>query len=378
MASSMPKQLGELLQEKQEPFILELYLFEKGYVRNNFNSETSFHCCSGNPSRFLKRSACWGDLSKRKKAIPSCSKNVKLLFNKIVSISNHKLRNSVSGERKSSVGETSRSNQQTAESDRFSSAGSTTVYNSCSEIDIEDGPNSLQTDGIAFKLGNVPQEKEVEILSRNGKMLVKLVPHKVNRLLQIESFNGDAGKTINKELSPVSVLEKITSNEDSPVHDNRNQNAKIPFSKFIVQTSRDEPSCTSGLTASQLLSRSDPSSQYLETKRVLQQSKQLLFDFVRGMVETHAWKARARQCFLEFPGPEELGKLLCEDMRNWSKLSGNESNTTQLMNSEFAASAAEWSEFGPQVKEIGSEIGDAILEDIINNEIVVDMIELVT
>ncbi|GMP45543.1 hypothetical protein CsSME_00014038 [Camellia sinensis var. sinensis] len=161
MASSMPKQLGELLQEKQEPFILELYLFEKGYVRNNFNSETSFHCCSGNPSRFLKRSACWGDLSKRKKAIPSCSKNVKLLFNKIVSISNHKLRNSVSGERKSSVGETSRSNQQTAESDRFSSAGSTTVYNSCSEIDIEDGPNSLQTDCIAFKLGNVPQEKEI-------------------------------------------------------------------------------------------------------------------------------------------------------------------------------------------------------------------------
>lgn len=354
MASSMPKQLGELLQEKQEPFILELYLFEKGYVRNNFNSETSFHCCSGNPSRFLKRSAYWGGLSKRKKAIPSCSKIVKLPFNKIVSISNQKLRNSVSGERKSSVGETSRSNQQTAESDRFSSAGSTTVYNSCSEIDIEDGPNSLQTDGIAFKLGNVPPEKE------------------------IESFNGDTGKTINKELSPVSVLEKITSNEDSPVHDNRKQNAKIPFSKFIVQTSRDEPSCTSGLTASQLLSRSDPSSQYLETKRVLQQSKQLLFDFVRGMVETHAWKDRARQCFVEFPGPEELGKLLCEDMRNWSKLSGNESNTTQLMNSEFAASAAEWSEFGPQVKEIGAEIGDAILEDIINNEIVVDMIELVT
>ncbi|GMQ08538.1 hypothetical protein CsSME_00052219 [Camellia sinensis var. sinensis] len=79
MASSMPKQLGELLQEQQEPLILELYLFEKGHLRNNFNSETNFHCCFGNPSSFLKRSASWGGLSKRRKAIPSCSKIVKLL-----------------------------------------------------------------------------------------------------------------------------------------------------------------------------------------------------------------------------------------------------------------------------------------------------------
>ncbi|GMP24870.1 hypothetical protein CsSME_00001991 [Camellia sinensis var. sinensis] len=67
MASSMPKQLGELLQEQQEPFILELYLFEKGYLRNNFNSETNFHCCFGNPSSFLKRSASWGGLSREEK-----------------------------------------------------------------------------------------------------------------------------------------------------------------------------------------------------------------------------------------------------------------------------------------------------------------------
>ena len=75
----------------------------------------------------------------------------------------------------------------------------------------------------------------------------------------------------------------------------------------------------------------------------------------------------------EFPRPEEHVKLLCEDIRTWSKLSGNETNTTQLLNSDLAASFGEQSDFETQTRVISAQIGDAILEDV-NREIVVDMI----
>ncbi|XAR61993.1 hypothetical protein NMG60_11016562 [Bertholletia excelsa] len=132
---------------------------------------------------------------------------------------------------------------------------------------------------------------------------------------------------------------------------------------FITKPSKDRPSCT------------ESSSQYLEAKRVFSQSKQLLFDCMREMMETHVRDTKGRQ-LMQFLGPEELGKLLCEDMRTWSGLSGNETNTTQLLNSDFTASVREWRDFELQVRKIGSEVGDAILEDI-SREIVVDMIELV-
>ena len=121
---------------------------------------------------------------------------------------------------------------------------------------------------------------------------------------------------------------------------------------------------------------SDPSSQYIIDERALQQSKQLLFDCVRELVEIGGWKNGRRQQLEEFPRPEEHVKLLCGDIRTWSKLSGNETNTTQLLNSDLAASFGEQSDFETQTRVISAEIGDAILEDV-NREIVVDMIALV-
>ena len=93
--------------------------------------------------------------------IPNCSKIVKAVFNKLVLVSsNQKLKNSASGKGNSSVGD-----REKAESDRFSSASSTTVFHSCLESDAEDGPNSLQKDGdgcLASKICKLVQEKEVE------------------------------------------------------------------------------------------------------------------------------------------------------------------------------------------------------------------------
>ncbi|KAL6995312.1 hypothetical protein U1Q18_005450 [Sarracenia purpurea var. burkii] len=355
-SSTMPKQLRELLQQQQEPFILEFYLLEKGFSRNNLNSEAGlisefgFRCCSSDSRSILKkkkkkkkRLAIWG-LNNRRKVIPSCSKIVKSVFNRsffVFDTKNQKMKNPASVDRNSSVRELGGSNREAAEPDGFSSTSDTTAFHSCSGTDIEDEPSSSQNESSLATADSCPsQEKEAN----------------TDRKLKWRSREG------NKELSPLSVLEEMPSIEDSPVHDNRHRNAKtrnfilaVPFYKFPVQSSMDEP---------------PPSSQYLTANRVLQQSKQLLFDWVKELVETRAWKDGTRRQLLEFLGPEELGKLLCEDQRTWSKLSRNKTNTAEMLHS-----VAEWSDFEPEMREIGGEIGDFILEDI-SQEIVADMMSL--
>lgn len=134
------------------------------------------------------------------------------------------------------------------------------------------------------------------------------------------------------------------------------------FCKLVLESPIDEPS-------------TDTPSQYLTGKRVLQQSKQLLFDCVRELVETHRSEGGRGKEFLEILGPAEIWKILGEDIRTWSKLSGNETNTTQLVHLDFAASAERWKGFYIEMREMGAVIGDAILEDI-SEEIAVDIIEL--
>lgn len=70
--ASVTKQLGDLLQEQQEPFVLEIYLFDKGYRKNMLNSKKS------TPNRFFKRpSRSEALMLRRRKIISSCSSAVK-------------------------------------------------------------------------------------------------------------------------------------------------------------------------------------------------------------------------------------------------------------------------------------------------------------
>ncbi|KAI8550113.1 hypothetical protein RHMOL_Rhmol06G0079200 [Rhododendron molle] len=323
------KQLGELLQEQQEPFILEIYLHEKGY---------------------LKKSASWGPKNKIRKVIPSCSKIViKAVFKKLVESfrNTQKARiNSASGDGNHSDQEIGRrSDQYTADSERFSSASGTTLFHSSSGSDTEGRTGSPQPHS-----GNLVEAKEIETDRRR-------VPWRCRE----ENSKG---------LSPVPELEEeAPSHENSQVQNKKQRNAKTKdsilatsFCKLVFELPIDEPS-------------TDTPSQYLTGKRVLQQSKQLLFDCVRELVETHRSEGGRGKEFLENLGPAEIWKILGEDIRTWSKLSGNESNTTQLVHFDFAASAERWKGFYIEMREIGAVIGDAILEDF-SEEIAVDMIEL--
>ncbi|XWS24080.1 hypothetical protein CRYUN_Cryun28dG0070200 [Craigia yunnanensis] len=134
--SKPARQLGDLLQEQQEPFILEVYLSERGCVRKNLPSGANFIGYHGNTGKFLKK---FGSQNQSKKGIPHFPKVLKVvLCNKFFTIKGLRTKNSDDEERKLSVTEMDRNNQETAEPDRFSSASSTTVYNSCSDSDIDE------------------------------------------------------------------------------------------------------------------------------------------------------------------------------------------------------------------------------------------------
>ncbi|XP_052188639.1 uncharacterized protein LOC127799006 isoform X2 [Diospyros lotus] len=337
MASLVPKpasarQLGDLLKEQQEPFVLEVYLLERGYLRNKLNVGRSFSCSIGNSSSCLKKSVNWG-LNDRRKVIPRCSEIVRAVFKKVVAISTSQRMKNSGNNVDYTVREIAGIKQEKAESDGNRLA----ITDTCP----------------AFKLANLLQEKEVL----------------TNTNLQW-SFGEDT-----KQHSPMLVLEGVHLSQDSSIHAIRQENiikkdslVAVSLCKFTVKSSTKRASC---------IPRFDPCSQQLIAEKTMKQSKQLLFDCVKELVGSRVLD-RGNRHTVKFPGPEELGHLLSGDMRRWCELSANESNTAQLLNLDSMASEAQFHEFKTSMKETVAEIGDAILEDIISKEIAADMIEIVS
>lgn len=72
--ASVTKQLGDLLQEQQEPFVLEIYLFDKGYRKNVLLSKRT------SSNKFFMRVNRSEVSYRRRKMISSCSSAVKALL----------------------------------------------------------------------------------------------------------------------------------------------------------------------------------------------------------------------------------------------------------------------------------------------------------
>ncbi|CAK9143590.1 unnamed protein product [Ilex paraguariensis] len=356
MDSTMPKQLGELLQEQQEPFTLEAYLLERGYLS------------SSNSTKFLKRPVISG-ITKRKKVVQNCSKIVKVVFNKLLSIDS-KLKRKNCGSDHVSVTEKSMNSKEIAEEDKFSSASSTTVFNSCSQSEVED----------AYDLS------EEEHISATPKTCHALKPGKREEEVATEREFQWYRVEDSKQPSPVSVLDDIqfdevrqnaTKIEEESLKTCKKEVDESIFSvsvsnlSFHSSSKRPNPSCVGEL---QELVVSNHSSQYTKNKRFLQQSKQLLFDCMREVVESHRGKDNRSLQFQQFLGPEELWNLLYENIWTWSRLSIDETNIAHLLNLDFLDSSEKWSDLEQQRREIGEQIGDTILEDI-TNEIVMDLIK---
>lgn len=146
--------------------------------------------------------------------------------------------------------------------------------------------------------------------------------------------------------------------------------SSAPSRELLFHSAIEGSSCT-GL---QGLNESNPPSQFLKLKKVLQQTKKLLFDCVRDVVETHVRNERGQQHYKELLGPEELGMLICERIKSWGKQVGDKKKKNYLLDLDFMDSVEEWSDIEKQKREVEMEIGDAILEEI-KNELVTEMID---
>ncbi|XP_031281418.1 uncharacterized protein LOC116139923 [Pistacia vera] len=384
MANTKPKvvkQLGQFLQEQQEPFILEIYLSERGYQKKNLNSESSTRFSQGNSSKSLKGS---GNTSpnKSKKVTPQFSKVLRAAYKKFTSIKDSlRIKNNDNRNGQFSVTEMARNSQEVAEPDGFSTASSTTVFNSCSDSEVEETSTSVQKNDVSFientsqsfKLWS-PGDKEA---AAEGKLQWRCVED-------------------SKQISPVSVLEEITSHRGSSPDKTARQGSGntqeenpsrscITLSKKITEDSIlstsfwsilfhsaiEKPSCA-GATETQEPVHSKSTSQFFKSKKVVQQTEQLLFDCVREVLESHG-KERRQQNKKEFLGSELLGNLVCEKIKAWGKQSVDGFNITQLLNADIQDSIKEWNDFEAQQRDIALEIGDAILEEI-KDQIVTEML----
>ncbi|PIN19098.1 hypothetical protein CDL12_08229 [Handroanthus impetiginosus] len=300
----MPKLLAEFLQEQQEPFDLKLYLLERGYSgTTNLDAASSF----SNSAQVPKKSA----------AFTNCSQLVKAAFSSLLLHNKKKINNARNGGKKSSYCLDNR--DEDANEEEFCSASETTVLSSCAESDVENG-----------NLLSEPEDEE-------------------DREMKWRSMEDS-----NKQLSPVSVLEETESDEGSTLHGNNR--------KYKFETAQGESS-----TSLQELVGSNSYAQYIINKRVLKQTKRLLIDCVREVIENHRKRDKGRKHLKNILGADELWKLVCENVWIWSQDSVDEANIVHLLHCDLLDSIEEWSsDFEEKREEILMEIGDAILEDIVN------------
>ncbi|XP_058081468.1 uncharacterized protein LOC131229510 isoform X2 [Magnolia sinica] len=339
MASSHTKpapirRLSDLLEEQQEPFLLDVYLLEKGYSKKIYNSDARNQSWIGDSCKKLLRLSREG--INTSKLLKSALKN--LIFDR--NTSNCDRKPSGSGRFSLYSYDSDKDKKtQVMELDRVSSACSGRARSSC-----PDG-------NVIFSSAENFRPLELYNFKKQAA---------ADRKLQWGCMEDC------KQFSPVSVLEP-PSDEGSPGHNH--SNGENPYAlNFNIHNEASEEAI---LSASLWDLLGDGSSQHLKSKRVLQQTKQLLFDCVREVIESHARKERSNECI----GPEKLGKIVCDQIISWGKQGGNETNITQMLETDFSENGKQWKHFQPQIKEIGNGIGDAIFYEI-RDEIVSDMLDL--
>ncbi|KAK8580503.1 hypothetical protein V6N13_143584 [Hibiscus sabdariffa] len=348
-ASKSARQLGELLQEQQEPFILKAYLSERGYVKKKLISGANFinfSCCHGNSGKFFNKS---GSQNESKKGSPRFPKVLQVILgNKLFKIKGLRTKNSDDEDGKLSVTEMDIiNNDETAEADRFSSASSATLYDSCSDTDIDEQP--MFSD---WKLHD-DREKKADADTK---------------------FEWSCMEE-NKQHSPRSVLDEVsTSTSSPPDHSIRVSSKRLFWHKLIKVDStmstwllnllfqtRRMKSSSEGLKQLQVSDWSN-SSRSSKSKRALLQKMQLLSDCcIREMIEiNHNKRGKGIK-----GSAEVIRKVRCENLKGRGKRCGDESNIKQLLELDILNSTEEWrNDFESQKWDIGIEIGDALLEEI--------------
>ncbi|KAL5074640.1 hypothetical protein RYX36_013624 [Vicia faba] len=323
MASPSPKpqkKLSEFLNEQQEPFILQLYLSERSNSSKTFTSTS--------PKNFEKpSSSCF--LNKKKNPLfPFCKILTCVHKKKLPAIKNSYTRNkhnnvNVTHHEANNVDDQT---QIATETDRLSTASSSTVFHSCSDIDDDE---QERTSFSSHKYYN-------PLFSSNSVCNIGIQRYEMKS-------NSDSlcvtHETVNKDVCVCGVVTE--------------ESLLLPaiFSSLIQTARKDQKNYTKQLR------------QILEHKRVLHKTKKLLFDCVRELTKN----VKKKDC-KRLMGGEKLGKIIWKRRKEGG--GKNERNVSNLLNLEYLDSMNEWSEFKTEMKDISIEIADAILEIVIKDEIV--------
>lgn len=181
--------------------------------------------------------------------------------------------------------------------------------------------------------------------------------------IEVKTTRHGLGKT--QEQNPsrtcITLAKKIT--EESIL--------SASFWRLLFHSAVEKPNCAGAAETLELV-HSKPTSQFLKSKKVVQQTKQLLFDCVREVLESRG-KETGQQDKKEFLGSELLGNLVCGKIKEWGKHSVDGFNLTRLLNADIHDSVQEWNDVEAEVRDIALEIGDAIMEEI-KDQIVTEML----
>ncbi|KAK9748411.1 hypothetical protein RND81_02G055200 [Saponaria officinalis] len=356
-----PRRLFELLEEKQEPFVLEIYLIERGCRRKRLEFNQSGHnigCFSTtqndeNPSnKYLKKSSDNQPANNVMKSSIQFSSIAKSLYSKIVLV-NGVLKSKHGSKKKKKKG-------RWKETEGMEPRRCSTMSKTWSETDTD--RESISS----------PANYET---THNKLMGPK-------RVMGQWRFAEE-----NKQFSPDSVLDEIDLLQAIPVYSvKQNQQEPPTASRIRLQKKLSDDSI---LTASlwemleeaenehpkRLRNKSFP--KYMNSMKAMLQTRQLLFDCVRDAVETRNNSEKQRTIRREkgLMGPEEIGKIMCSNLKTWSKLSANETSTKRLLKTDLLSSSEkEWREFNEWKREIAMEIGNDVFDETMD-EIVRDMVD---
>ncbi|KAA8536294.1 hypothetical protein F0562_028772 [Nyssa sinensis] len=296
------KQLVELLQDQQEPFTLDAYLTERNYTRKNSISESMNSSNLKDSTKSLTRTC--SSNAKRRMGLPYGSRTLmRSVLDTLISYKNHRKLSSNNHKAQKGRGE---------KDSKTSKAETIRLCDSCSKCNVKEHypteQNHASSSQSTFQASKFRNPRELEAAS--------------NTILQWGCMEDS------KQLSPVSVLEELPSEEGFPIAKN-NETVGFFLSKKATEGSIFAPY---------------PSKLFIQS---LKEKKKRV-----GLAET-----------------ERLGKMICEQMHSWGNQRGDVTNIIQLISFDFSNTMEKWSDFQPLAREIGMEIGDAILADIITEMI---------
>ncbi|KAH9623755.1 hypothetical protein KSS87_023296 [Heliosperma pusillum] len=348
---SSPRRLFEILEEKQEPFVLEIYLLERGCSVKSlkFDNKVNHIGCFSNNNQNNKNLLELKELKSVRKSSRQFSSIAKNLLSKIVLVKEVVKQKHSSKEKKKKK-------------------------KSLSESDTDEESISSPTD------------------NRRTRELT------VDRVISSWRFTEE-----NKQCSPNSVLDEIDLLQGIPVFNGKfNETFLCPRDSGVKRNDEELPRAsrirfTKKVSEDSILSASlwemleqakqensnkfgsKSYTKYMNSKKALQQTRQLLFDCVREVVETQSINGGNKQRIISkekgLMGPEEIGKIMCNNMKIWGQFPSKKRSAIRLVTRDLLSSdGKEWGRSDEVKREIVKEIGDGIYEEIID-DIVKEMVD---